>query len=388
MPVINSIAHNFEEMAEWRQHIHSNPELGFECHETAKFVVDRLKEFGVDDISEGWAKTGVVAVINGKGKGKGGTIGLRADMDALPMPEKTGLDYASENEGKMHACGHDGHTTMLLGAAKYLAETRNFSGRVVLMFQPAEEGGGGAEVMCNEGVIEKYEISQVFAIHNMPELPVGEFQTRAGPVMASVDDFEIEIFGKGGHAARPHFSVDPIVAATAMVQSLHTIVSRNIDPIECGVISITQIHAGTAFNVIPETAKIMGTIRSFEPDVKEVMQKRLVEVMENIAAAYDTRAELTYHDGYPTTVNNAEKAAFAVKVAAGIVGEDKVSDQAARRMGAEDFSFMLNKVPGAYVFVGNGDSAALHHQSYNFNDEAAPIGASYLAKIVEMAQPV
>ena len=386
MPVINSIANNFEEMAAWRQHIHSNPELGFECHETAKFVVERLKEFGVDDISEGWAKTGVVAVINGKGEG--GTIGLRADMDALPMPEKTGLDYASGNEGKMHACGHDGHTIMLLGAAKYLAETRNFSGRVVLMFQPAEEGGGGAEVMCNEGVIEKYGISQVFAIHNMPELPVGEFQTRAGPVMASVDDFEIEIFGKGGHAARPHFSVDPIVAATAMVQSLHTIVSRNIDPIECGVISITQIHAGTAFNVIPETAKIAGTIRSFEPDVKAVMQKRLVEVMENIAAAYDTRAELTYHDGYPATVNNAEKAAFAVKVAADIVGEDKVSDQAARRMGAEDFSFMLNKVPGAYVFVGNGDSAALHHQSYNFNDEAAPIGASYLAKIVETAQPV
>ena len=386
MPVINSIANNFEEMAGWRQHIHANPELGFECHETAKFVVERLKEFGVDDISEGWAKTGVVAVINGKGDG--GTIGLRADMDALPMPEKTGLDYASGNEGKMHACGHDGHTTMLLGAAKYLAETRNFSGRVVLMFQPAEEGGGGAEVMCNEGVIEKYGISQVFAIHNMPELPVGEFQTRAGPVMASVDDFEIEIFGKGGHAARPHFSVDPIVAATAMVQSLHTIVSRNIDPIECGVISITQIHAGTAFNVIPETAKIMGTIRSFEPDVKAVMQKRLVAVMENIAAAYDTRAELTYHDGYPATVNDTEKAAFAVKVAAGIVGEDKVSDQAACRMGAEDFSFMLNKVPGAYVFVGNGDSAALHHQSYNFNDEAAPIGASYLAKIVEAAQPV
>ena len=386
MPVINSIANNFEEMAGWRQHIHANPELGFECHETAKFVVERLKEFGVDDISEGWAKTGVVAVINGKGEG--GTIGLRADMDALPMPEKTGLDYASGNKGKMHACGHDGHTTMLLGAAKYLAETRNFSGRVVLMFQPAEEGGGGAEVMCNEGVIEKYGISQVFAIHNMPELPVGEFQTRAGPVMASVDDLEIEIFGKGGHAARPHFSVDPIVAATAMVQSLHTIVSRNIDPIECGVITITQIHAGTAFNVIPETAKIAGTIRSFEPAVKAVMQKRLVEVMDNIAAAYDTRAELTYHDGYPATVNNAEKAAFAVKVAASIVGEDKVSDQAARRMGAEDFSFMLNKVPGAYVFVGNGDSAALHHQSYNFNDEAAPIGASYLAKIVETAQPV
>jgi len=386
MPVINSIANSFDEMSAWRQQIHSNPELGFECHQTAKFVVERLKEFGVDDISTGWAKTGVVAVINGKGEG--GTIGLRADMDALPMPEMTGLEYASTNEGKMHACGHDGHTTMLLGAAKYLAETRNFSGRVVLMFQPAEEGGGGAEVMCEEGVIEKYGISQVFAIHNMPELPVGEFQTRAGPVMASVDDFEIEIFGKGGHAARPHFSVDPIVAATAMVQSLHTIVSRNIDPIECGVISVTQIHAGTAYNVIPETAKIMGTIRSFEPAVKTVMQKRLVQVMENIAAAYETRAELTYHDGYPATVNNAEKAAFALKVAASIVGEDKVSDQAARRMGAEDFSFMLNKVPGAYVFVGNGDSAALHHQSYNFNDEAAPVGASYLARIVEAAQPV
>ncbi len=386
MPVINSIADNFAEMAAWRQHIHANPELGFECHETAKFVVERLKEFGVDDISEGWAKSGVVAVINGKGAG--GTIGLRADMDALPMPEKTGLEYTSTVEGKMHACGHDGHTTMLLGAAKYLTETRNFSGRVVLMFQPAEEGGGGAEVMCDEGVIEKYGISQVFAIHNMPDLPVGEFQTRAGPVMASVDDFEIEIFGKGGHAARPHFSIDPIVAATAMVQSLHTIVSRNIDPIECGVISITQIHAGTAFNVIPETAKIMGTIRSFEPAVKDVMQKRLITVMENIAATYDTKAELTYHDGYPATVNNAEKTTFAVQVAAGIVGKDKVSDQAERRMGAEDFSFMLNKVPGAYVFVGNGDSAALHHQSYNFNDEAAPIGASYLAKIVEAAQPV
>ncbi len=386
MPVINSIANSFDEMATWRHHIHANPELGFDCHETAKFVVERLKEFGVDEISEGWAKTGVVAVINGQGAG--GTIGLRADMDALAMPEMTGLEYASTIEGKMHACGHDGHTTMLLGAAKYLAETRNFSGRVVLMFQPAEEGGGGGNVMCQEGVIEKYGISQVFAIHNMPDLPVGEFQTRAGPVMASVDDFEIEIFGKGGHAARPHFSVDPIVAATAMVQAVHTIVSRNIDPIECGVITITQIHAGTAFNVIPETAKIAGTIRSFEPAVKAVMQKRLVEVMENIAAAYGARAELSYIEGYPATVNNAEKAAFAVKVAASVVGTDKVSDQAARRMGAEDFSFMLNKVPGAYVFVGNGDSAALHHQSYNFNDEAAPVGASYLARIVEAAQPV
>ncbi len=386
MPVINSIANNFEEMAKWRQHIHANPELGFECHETAKFVVERLKEFGVDEISEGWAKTGVVAVINGKGEG--GTIGLRADMDALPMPEMTGLEYASTVEGKMHACGHDGHTTMLLGAAKYLAETRNFSGRVVLIFQPAEEGGGGARVMCDEGLIEKYGITQVFGQHNMPDLPVGEFQTRAGPLMASVDDFEITIFGKGGHAARPNSTVDPIVAGAAMVQSLQTIVSRNIDPIECGVLTVTQFHGGTAFNIIPETVKLTGTLRSFTAEVKALMRNRLVEIMDNTAAAYGARAELTYRDGYPSTVNNAEKAEFAMKVAASIVGDDQVSLSAPPRMGAEDFSFMLEKCPGAYVFVGNGPSAALHHQEFNFNDEAAPIGASYLARIVEAAQPV
>ncbi|MFK5996677.1 MAG: M20 aminoacylase family protein [Rhodobacterales bacterium] len=386
MPVINSIADNFEEMAKWRQHIHANPELGFECHETAKFVVERLKEFGVDEISEGWAKTGVVAVINGKGEG--GTIGLRADMDALPMPEMTGLEYASTVEGKMHACGHDGHTTMLLGAAKYLAETRNFSGRVVLIFQPAEEGGGGARVMCDEGLIEKYGITQVFGQHNMPDLPVGEFQTRAGPLMASVDDFEITIFGKGGHAARPNSTVDPIVAGAAMVQSLQTIVSRNIDPIECGVLTVTQFHGGTAFNIIPETVKLTGTLRSFTAEVKALMRNRLVEIMDNTAAAYGARAELTYRDGYPSTVNNAEKAEFAMKVAASIVGDDQVSLSAPPRMGAEDFSFMLEKCPGAYVFVGNGPSAALHHQEFNFNDEAAPIGASYLARIVEAAQPV
>jgi len=386
MPVINSIANNFEEMAAWRQHIHANPELGFECHETAKFVVDRLKEFGVDEISEGWAKTGVVAVINGKGAG--GTIGLRADMDALPMPEMTGLDYASKNEGKMHACGHDGHTTMLLGAAKYLAETRNFSGRVVLIFQPAEEGGGGARVMCEEGLIEKYGITQVFGQHNMPDLPVGQFQTRAGPLMASVDDFTITIFGKGGHAARPHFSVDPIVAGAALVQSLQTIVSRNIDPIECGVLTVTQFHAGTAFNIIPETAMITGTLRSFTAEVKQLMRSRLVEMMDNTAVAYGARAELIFRDGYPPTVNNAEKAEFAMKVAASVVGDDKVSLSAPPRMGAEDFSYMLEKCPGAYVFVGNGPSAGLHHQEFNFNDEIAPIGASYLARIVEAAQPV
>lgn len=386
MPVINSIANNFDEMAEWRQTLHANPEVGFDCVETAEFVAERLKEFGVDDISTGWAKTGIVAVINGKGEG--GTIGLRADMDALPMPEETGLPYASQNEGAMHACGHDGHTTMLLGAAKYLAETRNFSGRVVLIFQPAEENGGGGGVMCEEGLIEKYGISQIYALHNLPDLAVGQFETCVGPLMASVDDFEIEIFGKGGHAAHPNHTVDPITVAVAMVQSLQTIVSRNIDPIDTGVVSVTQVHAGSAFNVIPETANIVGTLRSFSTEVKAIMVERLTAIMEHTALAYGARAELTYHDGYPATINHPEKTEFAADVAAEIVGKTQVSMSALPTMGAEDFSFMLEKCEGSYLYIGNGASAALHHREFDFNDEITPIGASYFARLVEVAQPV
>lgn len=387
MAVINSIANSFDKMAEWRQHLHQNPEVGLECHNTAQFVVDRLTEFGVDDISVGWAKTGVVTVINGKGDG--GTIGLRADMDALPMPEETGLPYASQNEGAMHACGHDGHTTMLLGAAKYLAETRNFSGRVVLIFQPAEENGGGGGVMCEEGLIEKYGISQIiYALHNLPDLPVGQFESCVGPLMASVDDFEVEIFGKGGHAAHPNHTVDPIMVATALVQSLQTIVSRNIDPIDTGVVSVTQIHAGSAFNVIPETAKIVGTLRSFSPEVKAIMNERLSALMEHTALAYGARAELTYHDGYPATINHPEKTEFAASAAETVVGKGHVSLSAKPTMGAEDFSFMLEKCEGSYLYIGNGPSAALHHRTFNFNDEISPIGASYFASLVETAQPV
>ena len=386
MAVINRIADYFDEMAGWRQHFHQNPEVGFACHKTAEYVVERLNEFGVDDISTGWAETGVVAVINGKGAG--GTIGLRADMDALPMPEETGLSYASQNEGAMHACGHDGHTTMLLGAAKYLAETRNFSGRVVLIFQPAEENGGGAGVMCDEGLIEKYSISQVYALHNLPDLPVGQFETRPGPLMAVADVFEIEITGKGGHAAYPHLTVDPVMAAVTLVQSLQSIVSRNIDPIESAVLSVTQIHTGSASNVIPETAKIVGTIRTFLPDVKMVVRERLEAIMNNTAAAFGTKVTLEYEDGYPATINHPEKTEFAARVAGEVVGRGHVSISAPPSMGAEDFSYMLEKCEGSYLFIGNGPSAGLHHGKFDFNDEVSPIGASYFARLVETAQPV
>ncbi|PIB25949.1 amidohydrolase [Amylibacter kogurei] len=386
MPVINRIADYFDEMKGWRQHIHTNPEVGFECHETAAFVADRLREFGVDDISTGWAKTGVVAVINGKGDG--GTIALRADMDALPMPEETGLEYASQNAGKMHACGHDGHTTMLLGAAKYLAETRNFSGRVVLIFQPAEEGGGGAGVMVDEGLVEKYEIDQTYALHNLPNLPIGQFETTRGPIMAAADDFSIEISGRGGHAAYPHGTIDPIIVATQMVQAFQSIVSRNVDPIDTAVLTITQIHAGTTTNVIPETARLVGTVRTFKSEVKDMIKSRMETIMHNTADAFGASVSMKYNDGYPATVNHAEEADFAASVAAGIVGDDKVTSDVPPSMGAEDFAYFLQKSKGAYLFVGNGPSAGLHHTKYNFNDEAAPYGATFFARLVETAQPV
>ncbi len=386
MPVINRIADYFDDMAAWRQHLHENPELEFDCVKTAAFVTKRLEEFGVDEISQGWAQTGIVAVINGKGDG--GTIGLRADMDALPMPEETGLDYASKVEGAMHACGHDGHTTMLLGAAKYLAETRNFSGRVVLIFQPAEEGGGGGGIMVDEGMIEKYNIDQVYGVHNMPGLPVGEFETCPGPLMAAADIFKIEVLGEGGHAAIPHLTADPLIASAAIVQSLQSILSRNVDAIDNMVLSITQFHAGSADNVISDTASITGTIRTFTPEVNQMARARIKSIVENTALAYGTRAELSFHDGYPATVNDPEKAAFAAKIAGEIVGADNSSTTAKPLMASEDFSYMLQKCDGAYLFIGNGDSAGLHQTTYNFNDEISPIGASFFARVVETAQPL
>ncbi|MEY1555245.1 M20 aminoacylase family protein [Yoonia sp. R2331] len=386
MPVVNRIAGYAEEMKTWRRHLHTMPELMFDCHKTAGFVAEKLRAFGVDEIHEGIAESGIVAIINGQGEGP--TIGLRADMDALPMAEQTGLDYASQVDGMMHACGHDGHTTMLLGAAQYLAETRNFSGRVALIFQPAEEEGGGGNVMVQEGVLDRFDVGEVYALHNAPGTPVGQFYTTLGPIMAAVDTFDVHITGKGGHGAYPQECIDPIVAAVGMVQAIQTIVSRNHDGRKEIVISVTQIHAGTVNNVIPETAYINGTVRTFDKGTQEMVQKRLPEVIAGQAASYGVEAEFSYEVGYPATVNDPDRAAFAAEVAREIAGDAGVETGAAAEMGAEDFSYLLNARPGAYLFVGNGDTAGLHHPGYDFDDETAAYGASFFARLVERAQPV
>ncbi len=386
MPVLNRIADYAEEMTAWRRHLHQHPELSFDCEQTAAYVVERLKSFGVDEIHTGIAKTGVVAIINGQSEGP--SIGLRADMDALPISEATGADYASVVAGKMHACGHDGHTTMLLGAAKYLAETRRFAGRVALIFQPAEEDGGGGEVMVKEGIMETFGITEVYGIHNVPNLPFGHFFTTPGPLMASVDTVYVYVTGRGGHAATPHETIDPIVAIVGMVQALQTIVTRNSFALDELVISVTQIHTGSASNIIPEEGWFSVTIRSFNPTLREMVRKRFHEIVEGHAAAYGVTARVDYDWGYPATVNDPAKTAFAAQVAREVAGDDAVNDHAGREMGAEDFSYMLEARPGAYLFLGTGPGAGLHHPKFNFNDEAAPIGATFFARLVERALPL
>ena len=386
MPIINRIGDYATEMTEWRRWLHRNPELGFDLPKTAAFVAERLREIGVDELHEGIAQTGMVAIIVGRGEGP--TIGLRADMDALPIAEITGAEHASETPGKMHACGHDGHTTMLLGAAKYLAETRNFSGRVALIFQPAEEFGGGGAVMVQEGIMDRFGIAQVYGLHNAPQYEVGRFYTNTGPVMAAVDEFEVTVQGKGGHGAFPHDAVDPVAAAVAMVQAIQTIVSRNHKAVDDLVVSGPQIHAGTANNVIPDTARFSGTIRTFDPRVREMVFRRIREIVAGHEGAFGVTCELEFDEGYPATVNAPEPTAFAARVAAEVVGEDAVTTDAVREMGAEDFSYMLNARPGAYLFLGQGEGPFCHHPAYDFNDEIAPIGASFFARLVERAQPL
>lgn len=386
MPIVNRIADFSADMTAWRQHLHTIPELGFELHKTSAFVAERLKEFGVDELHTGIAKTGIVAIINGQGDGP--TIGLRADMDALPITEATGVPYASKEEGKMHACGHDGHTAMLLGAAKYLAETRNFSGRVALLFQPAEEAGGGGEVMVQESVMDRFEISQVYGLHNAPNLPVGGFFTNSGPLLAAADTFTINIEGKGGHGARPHECVDPVVAACAMVQSLQTIISRNAEPGTQLVISTTQIHTGTVDNVIPQTAYVNGTVRTFDKDVQAMVVERMQAIVDGHAASFGLKATLDFEYGYPPTINDAEKVLVAADVAREISGDDAVVVGFPPLMGAEDFSYMLQARPGAFLMLGQGEGESVHHPEYNFNDEIAPVGASFFARMVETTQPV
>ncbi len=386
MAIINRIGDLGPEMAKWRQHLHTIPELSFDCPKTSAFIKERLAEIGVDEVHGDIAQTGIVAIINGQGDGP--TMGLRADFDALPITEDTGVEYASTHPGQMHACGHDGHTAMLLGAAKYLTETRNFSGRVALIFQPAEENGGGGEVMVQEGIMDTFDIGEVYAIHNAPGKEFGRFHTRAGPIMAAADTFHIHIKGKGGHGARPHDCVDSVVAACGIVTAFQTIVSRNHNPRESLVVSVTQVHTGTVDNVIPETAYINGTIRTFDKSVQAMVVKRMEEIVAGQAAAYGLEAKLEIEFGYPPTVNDADKAGFAAGVAAEVAGEAGVDDAIEPVMGAEDFSYMLEARPGAYLMLGQGEGAGVHHPKYNFNDEIAPIGASFFARLVETAQPL
>jgi hippurate hydrolase len=373
-------------MAKWRRHLHQNPELGRDCYKTAEYIQERLKEFGITEIHAGYASTGIVAIIEGQTSGR--TIGLRADMDALPITENTGMPYSSKNEGVMHACGHDGHTTMLLGAARYLSETRNFSGRVALIFQPDEEATGGAEVMVKEGILEQFKIEEVYALHNIPGHDVGVMYTRPGPIMAGADSFNLEIRGKGGHAAYPHEVKDPIVAALSIAQAFQTIVSRNNIPSDDLVISITQVHSGTTDNVIPETAFLNGTVRTFDLSVQEMVINRMEKIISGFSISFEVDAKFNYEKGYPPTINHEEKTNFAIEVAKEVCGSDKVLTSVGKEMGAEDFSYMLQKRPGAYLFMGIGEGAGLHNPNYDFNDAAAPVGASFFARLIEKALPL
>ena len=386
MPIKNRLAEMHSEITGWRRHLHENPELLFDVQETAGFVVERLKEFGITDITTGIGQTGVVAVIKGKTDKSGKVIGLRADMDALPIHEATGLDYASKTPGKMHACGHDGHTAMLLGAAKYLAETRNFDGTAVLIFQPAEEGGGGGKEMCDDGMMERWGIQEVYGMHNMPGLPVGEFATRPGALMAATDIFDIVITGKGGHAAIPHHAIDTNLAAAHVVVALQSIASRNVDPLEHVVVSVCTMRSDSeAFNVLPHTVLLRGTVRTLDPEVRDLAEARLNKIVGATANAYDCTADINYDRGYPITINTDENAEFAADIAEIVAGT--VERNTPPVMAGEDFSFMLEERPGAYMFIGNGPGAMVHHPEYNFNDEAIPAGCSWFAELVERRMP-
>ena len=388
MPIVNRIADLHGEITAWRRDIHAHPELLYDVHRTAAVVADKLKSFGCDQVVTGIGRTGVVGVIRGSKGGEGGrVIGLRADMDALPIEEANDLPYKSTAPGKMHACGHDGHTAMLLGAARYLTETRNFAGTAVVIFQPAEEGGAGGKAMVQDGLMERFRIEEVYGMHNYPGLPIGEFALRPGPLMAAADRITIEIEGRGGHAARPHISIDTVLVGAQIVNQIQSIVSRNVDPLHAAVISICVFQAGTTDNVIPQTAILRGTARSLTPEVRDLLERRLHEVVTGTAQLYGASAKLTYKRDYPVTSNHERQAAFAASVAGQVVGPERVDDHVAPVMGAEDFSFMLLARPGAFIFVGNGDSAGLHHPAYDFNDEAIPIGTSYWVKLVESALP-
>ena len=384
MPIVNRVADLHDEITEWRRDLHAHPELQYDVHRTAGAVSEKLKSFGCDDVVTGLGRTGVVGVIRGSKPG-GKVIGMRADMDALPIEEATTVAYKSTVPGKMHACGHDGHTAMLLGAAKYLADTRNFAGTAVMIFQPAEEGGAGARAMMDDGLFDRFGIEEVFGMHNYPGMPIGQFAIRSGPMMASTDTISIDLEGVGGHAAWPHFGVDTVLVGAQIVNQLQSIVARNVDPLHAAVISICMFQAGHTDNVIPQQAKLRGTARALSPKVRDLLQKRVREVVEGTARTYGAKAELTYTTGYPVLVNEELKTAFAAGVAREVAGKDKVNTDCAPLMGAEDFAFMLQERPGAFIYIGNGNSAQLHNPAYDFNDEAIPVGTSYWVRLAETA---
>lgn len=386
MPVLNHIADRADEIAEWRHDFHEHPELLYEVHRTAAKVVEKLKSFGCDEVVSGIGRTGVVGVIHGKKKGDK-VIGMRADMDALPIEEITKLPYASKTPGKMHACGHDGHTSMLLGAARHLCETRNFAGTAVVIFQPAEEGGAGAKAMIDDGLLDRFNIQEVYGLHNYPGIPLGKFAIKSGPLMAAADRIRIDIEGVGGHAARPHKALDTVLVGSAIINALQHIVSRNVNPLDGAVISITMFQAGNTDNVIPQTAHLRGTSRSLSPEVRDLLEKRVVEVVEGTAKLHGAKVNITYRRDYPVVMNDPVATEFAGKVASEIVGESNFNPKAIPVMGAEDFAFMLEKRPGAFIFMGNGDTASLHHPAYDFNDKAIPFGSSYWVRLVENALP-
>jgi hippurate hydrolase len=387
MPIVNRVADLHADITAWRHDLHMHPELQYDVHRTAGSVAEKLKAFGCDEVVTGLGRTGVVGVIRGKKGVSGKTLGLRADMDALPFEEAHDLPYKSTVPGKMHACGHDGHTAMLLGAARYLTETRNFSGTAVVIFQPAEEGGGGGKAMVDDGLMDRFGIEEVFGMHNYPGMPVGAFGIRPGPMMAAADALTIDIEGVGAHAARPHLGVDTVLVGAQIINALQSVVSRNVDPLKSAVVSICMFRAGNTDNVIPQTVQLRGTARSLAPEVRDLLEKRLPVVVESTATAYGAKAKLTYKRGYPVLVNHDKQTEFAASVASQIAGQDKVDTGLPPMMGAEDFSFMLNARPGAFIWIGNGTSAGLHHPSYNFNDEAIPFGTSYWVKLVETALP-
>jgi len=387
MPIVNRLADLADEITAWRHDFHENPEILYDTFRTSEKVADLLKDFGLDEVVTGIGKTGVVGVIKGRNGGTGKTIALRADMDALPIEEVTGKPYASKTPGKMHACGHDGHTAMLLGAAKYLSETRNFDGTVVVIFQPAEEGGAGAKAMIDDGLMTRWPIEEVYGMHNFPGIPVGEFGIRKGPLMAATDEFRITITGRGGHAAKPHQTIDPIVVGSHIVTALQSIASRNADPLKSVVVSVTVFEAGNAFNVIPQEATLRGTVRTLDAGIRELAEKRMKALVSSIAEGFGATAEIEYILGYPVTANHDAQTEFAIEVAEGISGKGKVDPDIAPMMGGEDFSYMLLERPGAFIFAGNGDSAGLHHPAYDFNDDLIPVGCSYWVKLVETAMP-